>query len=145
MTTFLLKTEPSVYSYADLARDEQTVWDGITNNAALLHIRSVKKGDAAFIYHTGDERAIVGLASIVSNPYQDPKTPGSNTKGEPKFAVFEIKPVKAAPKPLSLDAMKADERFAGFDLLRLPRLSVMPVPAPIDALIRELTGLGARR
>jgi predicted RNA-binding protein with PUA-like domain len=145
MATFLLKTEPTVYSYADLAGDKQTTWDGVTNNTALLHIRSVKKGDQAFIYHTGDERAIVGLASIVSGPYEDPKNPGLNAKGQPKFAVFDIKAVKAASKHLSLDEVKADKRFAGFDLLRLPRLSVMPVPEKIEAVIRDLTGLGAGR
>jgi len=145
MTTFLLKTEPSVYSYSDLEREKKTVWNGVTNNAALVHIRSVKKGDEAFIYHTGDERAIVGLGAILSGPYEDPKNPGVNTKGQPKFAVFDIKAIKAVPKPLSLEAMKSDKRFAGFDLLRLPRLSVMPVPESIDALIRELTGVGAHR
>jgi predicted RNA-binding protein with PUA-like domain len=141
MTTYLLKTEPSVYAYADLARDKKTTWDGVTNPAALAHIRAAKKGDQAFIYHTGDERRIIGLAKIISAPYEDPKKPGLNSAGAPKFAVFDLAPVAEAKKPLSLDEMKADERFEGFDLLRLPRLSVMPVPPKIDALIRRLTGL----
>ncbi len=141
MTTYLLKTEPSVYSFDDLAGDKRTVWDGVTNNAALANIRRVQKGDQAFIYHTGDERQIVGLAAIASGPMEDPKNPGLNAAGSPKFAVFEIRALKKAATPLTLGAMKADARFAGFDLLRLPRLSVMPVPPEYDRLIRKLTGL----
>jgi predicted RNA-binding protein with PUA-like domain len=144
MPTFLLKSEPSVYAYADLERDKRTVWDGVANNAALLHIRAARKGDAAYIYHTGDERRIVGLARLVSDPYEDPKNPGLNGEGLPKLAVFDLAPVAAATVPLSLDDMKGDQRFKGFDLLRLPRLSVMPVPPEIDRLIRKLTGLPSK-
>lgn len=141
MTTYLLKTEPSVYSYADLVRDKRTVWDGVSNNTALIHIRAVRKGDRALIYHTGDERRVVGLARVLTGAYEDPKNPGLNAAGLPKLAVFDLAPVAAAKTPLSLEEMKADKRFAGFDLLRLARLSVMPVPPEIDRLIRELAGL----
>lgn len=141
MTTLLLKTEPADYSFDDLVHDKTTVWDGVTNNAALANLRRARKGHGAFIYHTGDERAIVGLARIAGDPYEDPARPGLNKAGEPKFAVVGIRAVKKAKSPLSLGAMKGDERFAGFTLLRQPRLSVMPVPPEIDALIRELTGL----
>ncbi|MBC7771519.1 MAG: EVE domain-containing protein [Pyrinomonadaceae bacterium] len=138
MTTYLLKTEPSVFSYADLARDKKATWDGVANPAALIFLRGMRKGDEAFIYHTGDERAIVGLASVVSNPYEDPKSPGLTKDGLPKSAVIDLKPRRAAAVPVSLDLMKSDVRFKGFELLRLPRLSVMPVPPEIDRLVREL-------
>ncbi|MGE3106739.1 MAG: EVE domain-containing protein [Phycisphaerales bacterium] len=141
MPTFLLKTEPGTFSFADLVREKKATWDGVANAAALIHLRSMRHGDQAFIYHTGDERSIVGLASVVSSPYEDPKQPGQTPDGKPKFAVIDLKPLKPATSPLSLDSMKKDKRFAGFDLLRISRLSVMPVPPAIDAAIRELTGL----
>lgn len=142
MTTFLLKTEPTTYSFADLQRDKRTTWDGVANPAALIAIRSARKGDQAFIYHTGDERSIVGLAAIVSDPFEDPNNPGVTKDHLPKAAVFDLKAVAAVKTPLSLEDMKSDARFKGFDLLRLPRLSVMPVPPAIDSLIRRLTGIG---
>jgi len=142
MTTYLLKTEPTTYSYDNLARDKKTVCDGVASPAALANTRRVHKGDQAFVYHTGDEKQIVGLASIASEALEDPRQPGKTPDGAPKFAVFEIRALKKAARPLTLAAMKADKRFAGFDLLRLPRLSVMPVPPEHDRLIRELTGLG---
>ena len=120
---WLLKTEPSTYSYADLARDQVTTWDGVSNPAALNNIRAMKNGDQAFIYHTGDEKAIVGIARIVSAPYPDPKL------NDPKRAVVDIAPVKALKAPVTLATVKSDPRFAGFALVRVPRLSVMPVTA----------------
>jgi predicted RNA-binding protein with PUA-like domain len=143
MPTFLLKTEPSEYSLDSLVRDGRTVWSGITNNAALAHLRTARKGDHAFIYHTGDERAIVGVAAIVSDPYEDPAKPGRTAAGTPKFAVVDLTAGKPARRPLTLETMKADRRFAvpDFALLRQSRLSVMPVPEKVEAVIRELTGL----
>src|SRR5262249_55440588 len=108
MAWYLLKTEPSEYSFEDLTRDGRTVWSGVTNPAALINCRAVEKGDHAFIYHTGDERTIVGTARIVSAAYEDPKHPGLNPAGAPKRAVFDIEPAKPAKSPLTLDAMKAD-------------------------------------
>lgn len=143
MATLLLKTEPSTYSFDDLVREKRTTWNGVANPAALIALRSARKGDQAFIYHTGDVRAIVGLAAITSNPYEDPEHPGLTKDNLPKAAVFDLKPVRAARTPLSLETMKADPRFKSFDLLRLPRLSVVPVPPELDALIRALTGVGA--
>lgn len=140
MTTFLLKTEPNDYAYADLVRDKKTVWDGVANNGALIHIRSVKKGDEAFIYHTGDQKQIVGLATIVSLAYEDPKHPGLNARGEPKLAVFDIKPLENAKMPVTLAQLKADERFADFALVRQPRLSVMPVPEDLNRCLRKMAG-----
>jgi len=141
MATYLLKTEPSVYSYADLVRDKKATWDGVANPAALIFLRAMRKGDDAYIYHTGDERAIVGLATVVSDPYEDPKSPGLNKDGLPKAAVVDLKPKQAADAPVTLDMMKNDRRFKGFELLRLPRLSVMPVPGEIDRLIRLLSNM----
>lgn len=135
MTTFLLKTEPGEYAYDDLVSDKRTTWSGVSNAAALQAIRSAAKGDEAFIYHTGDEKRIVGLARIVSDPYPDPDA------GDPKLAVFDLTALKRAKTPVTLAQLKADRRFDGFALVRQPRLSVMPVPPVIDALLRKMTGL----
>ncbi len=122
MNKWLLKTEPSTYSYDDLERDGKTVWDGVRNSLALKHMRDVRKGDRAIIYHTGSERRAVGIAKIVSDAYPDPK---GNTD---KAVVFEIAPDARLSQAVTLDELKNDPAFEGFDLIRLPRLSVMPVP-----------------
>lgn len=140
MASFLFKTEPGEYSFGDLVREKKAVWSGVTNNTALLHLRMCRKGDEVFVYHTGSERRIVGLARVTKGAFEDPDRPGLNGKGEPKFAVVELSSVRAASSALSLEMMKVDERFAGFDLLRISRLSVMPVPMEVDAAIRELAG-----
>jgi predicted RNA-binding protein with PUA-like domain len=121
---WLLKTEPSDYSYADLDRDGQTVWDGVSNNLALKHLRNIKTGDLAFFYHTGKERALVGIAEVISDPYPDPK------KSEAKLAVVDVKAREELPQSVSLAEVKADSEFSDFLLVRLPRLSVMPVTLP---------------
>ena len=118
---WLLKTEPNTYSYDDLARDGKTTWDGVTNALALKHLRSMSKGDLVFIYHTGDEKQVVGLAEVTSNPYRDPKY-----KDE-KLAVVDIKPRERLNRPVTLSEIKADKEFAQFELVRMSRLSVMPV------------------
>lgn len=141
MATYLFKTEPSEYSFADLVRDGKAEWSGITNAAALIHLRRVKRGDEVFIYHTGDEKRIVGLAKVVSGVREDAKRPGKTPSGEAKFAVVDIAPVRAAKTPLTLAAMKGDQRFAGFMLLTHGRWSVMPVGEDVDGLIRKLAGI----
>ncbi len=118
---WLLKTEPSDYSYADLNRDGRTVWDGVSNNLALKHLRNIKAGDWAFLYHTGKERALVGIAEVISDPYPDPKM------SDPKLVVVDVKAREALPQSVSLADVKADSEFSDFLLVRLPRLSVMPV------------------
>ena len=123
MQRFLLKTEPAVYSFDDLVRDKMTVWDGVSNFAALKHIRSIKKGDIVFIYHTGDEKQVVGIAKIVSDPYADPKA-----KDE-KLVVFKIQALERLKKPVTLASIKTRKEFKSFPLVRIPRLSVMPVSA----------------
>lgn len=134
MAQWLLKTEPSEYSFADLQRDGKTAWTGITSAAALIHMRSARKGDEALIYHTGDEKRIVGLAQIASDPYPDPKA------GDPKLVAFDIKPVRALAKVVELKAIKADPRFKEFGLVRISRLSVMPVPDAMWAALMKMAG-----
>ncbi len=132
MGCWLLKTEPSDYSWDDLERDRRTVWDGVTSNAALKNIRAVKEGDAAIVYHTGEERAAVGVARIASPPYPDPRARDS------RLVVFDVTPERRLPRPVPLAALKADRAFAASDLVRIPRLSVVPLP---DALWRRLLAL----
>src|SRR5262245_23186117 len=122
---WLFKTEPGEYSFERLVREKKARWDGVTNALALSHLRKVGKGDEILIYHTGDVRAVVGIASAVSDAYADP------AYDNPKLAVVDIAPVRALPKPVSLADIKGNAKFAGFELVRIGRLSVMPVPEPL--------------
>jgi predicted RNA-binding protein with PUA-like domain len=140
MPTFLLKTEPSDYSFADLVREHETTWSGVRNPAALIAIRTMKKGDHVLVYHTGDEKAIVGLAKVVNTAYEDPANPGRNQRGEPAFAVVDLAPVKAAEAPVPLMRIKADTRFSRFGLVKQVRLSAMPVPPDLAKILREWAG-----
>lgn len=137
MAYFLLKTEPTVYSYSDLERDKKAVWDGVTSPGGLFQIKTARKGDVAFIYHTGDEKQIVGICEITTDAYVDPKA------GNPKLYVFDIKPKRKLPNPVTLEQMKADKRFAESRILTEPRLSVQPVPVKIWNTILQLGGLDA--
>jgi predicted RNA-binding protein with PUA-like domain len=123
MSYWLLKTEPATYSYADLERDKKAVWDGVSNPLALKNIRAMAKGDLAFVYHTGEEKAIVGIAEITSAPYPDPK------QNNEQLVVIELKPKERLKSPVTLAAVKARKEFAQWELVRVPRLSVMPVSA----------------
>jgi predicted RNA-binding protein with PUA-like domain len=113
---YLLKTEPSVYSFSDLQRDGSTVWDGVTNPVAVKHLRGMKPGDQLVIYHTGDEKSAVGTASVVAIDASDPKTP-----------LVTIKAGKAIAKPLTLAEIKGQSAFADSPLVRQGRLSVVPL------------------
>jgi predicted RNA-binding protein with PUA-like domain len=115
---YLLKTEPSVYSFENLAREKNTVWDGVTNPVAVRHLREMKSGDRLVIYHTGDEKSAVGTASVVSVDASDPKTP-----------LVRIKAGKAIEKPKNLAEIKAHKLFADSPLVRQGRLSVVPLSA----------------
>jgi len=130
MTRWLLKTEPSTYSFADLEREGATRWDGVTSNAALKHMRAVRNGDELLVYHSGDERSAVGVARATSDPRPDPD--------DPRLVVFDVAPVRRLSRPVSLATIKADAAFAGFELVRQPRLSVMPVA---DAHWRRILAL----
>ena len=134
MSYWLLKTEPGEYSWDDLERDGGTVWDGVTSGPGLKNIRSVRKGDEALVYHTGDERQAVGLARATSDPYPDPAA------GDPRLVVFDLAPMRRLARPVTLAEMKADAAFAGFDLVRVPRLSVMPVPPALWRRLLDLAG-----
>ncbi len=118
---WLFKSDPEHYSFDDLERDHQTVWDGISNNLALKHLRSARHGDLVLIYHTGGERAVVGVAEVLSDPYSDPK------QNDPKLAVVDIRVKERLRWPVTLDEIRKRPALKSFDLVRLPRLSVMPV------------------
>ena len=131
---WLLKTEPAEYAFEDLVREGKTLWDGVTNPLALKHLRAIRKGDDLLIYHTGNVRAVVGHARATSDPYPDP------TKNDPKLAVVDVAPVRELPRSIRLEAIKSERAFRTFELVRLPRLSVMPVPPSIWKAILKLAG-----
>jgi predicted RNA-binding protein with PUA-like domain len=118
---YLFKEEPANYSFDAFVKDGGTTWSGVRNPVAQKHLRGVKKGDAVFYYHTGNEKAIVGIAKAAADAYPDP----ADKTG--KAYVVDLVPVKKLPRPVTLAAVKADKRFATFALTYLPRLSVMPV------------------
>ena len=122
MPCWLLKEEPYNYSYEDLAKDGETSWDGVRNNLAQKHLRRVKKGDAAIFYHTGKEKAAVGIVRVTSDPYPDT----SDETG--KRVAIDVKPVRKLAKPVTLAEIKVSKIFNDFSLVRISRLSVMPVP-----------------
>jgi len=130
---WLLKTEPSTYSWADLLRDKKTTWDGVANATALIHIRAMKAGDQALIYHTGTERAAMGIAKVTKGAYPDPK------QDDQKRVVVDLAPKQALARPVTLDEIKADKAFAGWDLLRIGRLSVVPTPPAFWERIIEMS------
>jgi predicted RNA-binding protein with PUA-like domain len=121
MAQWLVKEEPEHYSYDQLVKERKTVWAGVRNPLAQKHLRSIKKGDRIFYYHTGKEKAIVAIASAASNAYPDP-----NDATQKSFAV-DVAPVKKLSRPVTLAEVKADRAFASFPLVRMSRLSVMPV------------------
>jgi predicted RNA-binding protein with PUA-like domain len=121
MSYWLLKTEPSTYSWSKLAKAKRATWDGVTNAAALLQIRKVKKGDLAVLYHTGGEKAAVGVGEIVSDAHADPKNP--------KLAVFELVPRAPLAIPVTLAVLKETPAFADSPLVKMGRLSVVPLDA----------------
>jgi predicted RNA-binding protein with PUA-like domain len=120
---WLFKTEPSVYSFARLEADGRTVWDGVKNALALRHLAAVATGDEVLVYHTGDEKAAVGIARVARGAYPDPKQKNA------KLVVVDLEAERALQRPVTLAEMRGNAKLAGFDLLRLPRLSVMPVSA----------------
>jgi predicted RNA-binding protein with PUA-like domain len=117
----LFKEEPANYSYDELAKDKKTVWSGVKNPVAQRNLRSVKKGDQIFYYHTGDEKSVVGIAKALGDAYPDP----ADKTG--KAHVVDVGPVRKLARPVTLKEIKADTWFKDFDLVRVSRLSVMPV------------------
>jgi predicted RNA-binding protein with PUA-like domain len=120
-TRWLFKTEPSVYSYQQLVQDKKTRWDGVANNLALKNLKDIKKGEQIFIYHTGDEKAAVGVAKALGGAYSDPE------KDKPNLLVVDIEAVRALPRPVTLGEVKAHAKLKNFDLVRNSRLSIMKV------------------
>jgi predicted RNA-binding protein with PUA-like domain len=135
MAYWLFKEEPDHYSLEDLFRDKRAVWAGVENNLALKHLRSVQKGDRVLYYHTGKEKAVVGVMEILKGPYPDPG------RDDDRFVVVDVKPVSRFDRPVSLAEIKANSKFADFALVRISRLSVMPVTdaqwAEIERLSKE--------
>ena len=129
MTNYwLVKQEPSGprgYNFSTLQKEKTTVWDGVHNNLALKHMRNMKKGDSVLDYHTGDERQAVGIMIVTSKPYPNPE------EDNERFVVVDVKYKRQLDKPVSLEQMKKEKSFKNWELLRISRLSVMPVPKTI--------------
>jgi predicted RNA-binding protein with PUA-like domain len=132
MARWLFKSEPSCYSFDDLRRDGSTLWDGITNAMARIHLRKVSPGDQILFYHTGGEKAVVGVMKATSGPRPDPNA------DDDKSVAIEVKAVRALPHPVSLARIKAEPKLASWDLVRQSRLSVMPVTDAQWQRIEEL-------
>ena len=119
MNYWLLKTEPDTFSWDDLVRDKKTGWDGVRNFQARSHLKAIKKGDLAFVYHTGEEKSVVGIAKVTKENYPDPK--------DNEWVAIEIAPVNKLKNPITLAQIKADKRLTNMVLVRASRLSVQPV------------------
>ena len=132
MNHWILKTDADVYPFDQLERDRKAVWDGVSNAVALKHIRSMAPGDPVLIYHSGQGKELVGLARVTSAPYPDPK------QKDPKLSVVDIEVQGRLPRTVSLSTIKADPAFADLALVRMPRLSVIPVP---EAQWKKLLGM----
>ena len=134
MAQWLVKEEPDHYGYEQLERDRKTVWAGVRNPLAQKHLRSIRKGDRIFYYHTGKQKAVVAIAKAASDAYPDPGD------ADGKAYVVDIAPEQKLTQPVTLAAIKADKSFASFPLVRMSRLSVMPVT---DAEWKRIEKMGA--
>ena len=134
MAYWLVKSEPSKYSWEQFEKDGKTFWDGIRNYAARNNLKAMKKGDEVLFYHSNEGLEIVGIAKVIKEHYQDPTTE------ETAWSVVDLKPVKQLKKPVSLVQVKEEKRLAGMDLLRLGRLSVQSVKENEWKVIMELAG-----
>ena len=134
MAHWLVKSEPSVYSFDQLIKDKSTVWSGIRNYAARLHLRAMKKGDEVFFYHSNEGTDIVGIAKVVKEAYQDPTT------DDDRWSAVDIAPVRRLHKPVSLEQVKKDKRLADMALVRIGRLSTQPVTDREWKIVLELAG-----
>jgi predicted RNA-binding protein with PUA-like domain len=141
MAMFILKTEPSEFSFDDLLVAGSTVWDGVSNAQALANLRRASPGDEVLIYETGSRKAIVGVARVESRPCEDPARPGLTADGLPKAPMVEIRAIGRLPREVTLQEIKADGRFADLPLVRQPRLSIALVPESAHAPLRSLCGL----
>jgi len=133
MPYWLFKEEPDHYSFADLQRDGATLWDGVTNNLARQNLRKVRRGDRVFYYHTGKQKAVVGEMRVTANPTADP------SEKDPKSVVVEVEAVRQLRHPVSLSRIKNDPLLQDWDLLRLSRLSIVPVTDVQWRRVQELS------
>ena len=135
MAQWLVKEEPEHYSYDQLEHDRKTVWAGVKNPLAQKHLRSIRKGDRIFFYHTGKQKAVVAVARAAGDAYPDPQDRSG------KMFVVDVVPERKLSRPVTLAEIKADRAFAGFPLVRMSRLSVMPVTdaewARIETISRD--------
>lgn len=130
MAMWILKTEPSTYSFADLLKDKKTRWDGVKNPVALKNIRSMEEGDRVLIYHTGEERSLIGLAKVASAPYPDPKSPA--------LYAIDIEALRLLKQPVTLAQIKNEPRLSESALVRQGRLSVVPVPESMQSVLLRM-------
>lgn len=134
MNYWLVKSEPSTYSWEQFAKDKKTTWDGVRNYAARIHLRSMKKGDEVLFYHSNEGMEIVGIAKVDKDAYQDPTTDDTN------WVAVDLKPYKKLKKPVGLVQIKADKRLKEMALVRIGRLSVQPVAEKEWKIIMEMAG-----
>ena len=134
MAYWLVKSEPSAYSWDQLVKEKQTCWSGVRNYAARINLRAMKKGEEVLFYHSNEGVEIVGIAKVVKEAYQDPTT------DDDRWVAVDLKPVKKLKKPVPLDTIKKDKRFANMDLVRLGRLSVQTVKPEEWEWVMELAG-----
>lgn len=139
MNYWIMKTDADAYSWSELAIEGRTTWDGVKNPLALIHMRAMAEGDRVMIYHSGGEKSLMGVARITKPPMPDPN------RNDPKLVVVEVKAEKPLPNPVPLATLKADPAFASLGLVRMPRLSVMPVERAQWERLLELGGLPARK
>jgi len=135
MSYWLVKSEPSTYSWDQFQKDGQTTWDGIRNYAARLHLRAMKKGDQVLFYHSNEGLAIVGIARVIREAYQDPST------SDEAWVAVDLKAGKKLKQPVTLDMIKKDKRLSGMALVRIGRLSVQPVTEKEWNAIMEMAGM----
>lgn len=134
MACWLVKSEPGTYAWADLVREGRTVWDGVRNNAAALHLKAMKAGDEALFYHSGEDKAVVALARVAREAFPDVTDPAG------RFVAVELEPVRALARPVTLAAMKAEPALSGMAMIRQSRLSVSPVTDAERVAILKLAG-----
>lgn len=134
MSYWLVKSEPNVYGWDELVKEKQTVWSGVRNYAARIHLKAMKKGDEVLFYHSNEGMEIVGIAKVSKEFYQDPTTEDTN------WVAVDLKPVKKLKKPVTLSQIKTDKRLQEMALVRLGRLSVQPVTEKEWKIIMELAG-----
>lgn len=134
MAYWLVKSEPGTWSWDDMTRAKRTEWDGVRNHQAKLNLMAMRKGDRAFFYHSGNEKAIVGTVEVVKEAYPDDSDPTGT------FVMVDVKALAPLPRPVGLAAIKADPRFKDFGLVRFSRLSVVPVAAEHWKAIAAMAG-----